>query len=282
MLEARQDKLDLSAALRALRKAAGLSGQRLADKAHISQSKISRIETGAIIPTVSDVEHILRALEVAPEQASPLLRLARAANVDFMSRRTINKIGVEHRQREIASLIEKSNSVKHALPAMLPGILQTLDYASSNVNNPLSKVSQAERPRLVAAKVSRARLLYEGSRTLAYLLTESAVRTRVGASSVMADQVDHLVAVSSLPGVGIALLNFDIILSTPLISTFAIYDQRLVIIETTAGPVSLRDPADVHEHIDLFDHVHRQALKGDDCRDFLRTVADEFRESGGS
>lgn len=250
----------------------------MADKTHISQSKISKIETGAALPTVADVEHILRALEVAPEQATTLLRLARAANIDFVSRRQIRMIGVKHKQVELGSLLERSSSVKHALPAMLPGALQTLDYATSNVHNPLSRVSESERSRLIAAKIGRGRFLHDGTRSMIFLLTETAVRTKIAPPPTMAGQLDHLITVSTLPGIDISLLALDVEVQKPLISTFAIYDDRLVIIETTAGAVTLRDPADVREHIELFDYAHERALKGDDCRDFLRTVATEFRE----
>jgi transcriptional regulator with XRE-family HTH domain len=278
MLEAGQDKLDLAATLRALRKAAGLSGQRLAARAHVSQSKISRIETGAVIATVADVEQILRALEVPPEQTTVLLRLARKANIDFVSRRQVRKIGVTQKQRELQALIERSTTLRHALPTMLPGILQTRDYATSNIHNPLSKVGLPERPKLIEAKLGRSRLLYEGTRSSTFLLTETAVRTRIASPQAMASQLDHLVAVSVLAGVEIALLAFETPLPSPLMSTFAIYDDRLVVIESTAGAISMRDPADVSEHIELFDYAHERGLKGDDCRDFLRTVAAEFRE----
>jgi transcriptional regulator with XRE-family HTH domain len=51
----------------------------------MSQTKISRIETGRTLPTVLDVERILKALAVPDEVADELLRLARRANVDYAS-----------------------------------------------------------------------------------------------------------------------------------------------------------------------------------------------------
>jgi transcriptional regulator with XRE-family HTH domain len=57
----------LAESLRALRKAAKLSGERLAARCAMSQTKISRIETGRIIPTPEDVERILAALSAPAE-----------------------------------------------------------------------------------------------------------------------------------------------------------------------------------------------------------------------
>lgn len=58
-----QDRSDLAKALRSLRKAAGLSGDRLAAKTHMSQSKISQIESGKVVPSLLDVERVLHALQ---------------------------------------------------------------------------------------------------------------------------------------------------------------------------------------------------------------------------
>src|SRR5689334_17550712 len=69
-----QDKRkSLAEALRELRKAAGLSGERLAVRCAMSQAKISRIETGKILPSVVDVERILRALGIGRGEAEPVL-----------------------------------------------------------------------------------------------------------------------------------------------------------------------------------------------------------------
>ncbi|WP_323178618.1 helix-turn-helix transcriptional regulator [Streptomyces sp. NBC_01381] len=51
-----RERKDLAEALRGLRRASGLSGERLALRCNMSQTKISRIETGRALPTVIDVE----------------------------------------------------------------------------------------------------------------------------------------------------------------------------------------------------------------------------------
>ncbi|MGH3516836.1 MAG: helix-turn-helix domain-containing protein [Haloechinothrix sp.] len=68
--DTRQSRSDLAGTLRKLRKAAGLSGERLAVRCAMSQSKISRIESGRAFPTVLDVDRILTALEVPGEIAT--------------------------------------------------------------------------------------------------------------------------------------------------------------------------------------------------------------------
>ncbi|MGC9537143.1 helix-turn-helix domain-containing protein [Streptomyces sp. UG1] len=72
-----RDRKDLAETLRSLRHASGLSGERLALRCNMSQTKISRIETGRTLPSVIDVERILKALAVPDEVADELLSLAR-------------------------------------------------------------------------------------------------------------------------------------------------------------------------------------------------------------
>ncbi|MGQ0777087.1 MAG: helix-turn-helix domain-containing protein [Pseudonocardiales bacterium] len=71
------DRLELSSALRDLRRAAGLSGHALAARVYMSQTKISRIETGRIIPSITDVELIVYALDADAERSRELVSLAR-------------------------------------------------------------------------------------------------------------------------------------------------------------------------------------------------------------
>ncbi len=71
-----QDRQDLASALHDLRKASGLSGERLARRCGMSQSKVSRIETGRLLPSVVDVEQMLTALGVDRATQNELLALA--------------------------------------------------------------------------------------------------------------------------------------------------------------------------------------------------------------
>lgn len=88
-----QDRMDLAGALRRLRRASGLSGERLAARTLMSQAKISRIETGKTVPTIMDVERILSALDVPLERAQELLALAKLANIEFQNdRQTLMRV----------------------------------------------------------------------------------------------------------------------------------------------------------------------------------------------
>src|SRR5438045_3413309 len=78
-----QQRADLAETLRELRKRSGLSGERLGRICGISQSKISKIENGRLLPSLTDVERILAALDVTPDVGRAVSAIARLAHTDF-------------------------------------------------------------------------------------------------------------------------------------------------------------------------------------------------------
>ncbi len=70
----------------------------------MSQTKISRIETGRALPSVMDVERVLAALNVPSEVADELMKMARRANVDYASWRAYARVGLYHKQAELRAL----------------------------------------------------------------------------------------------------------------------------------------------------------------------------------
>jgi len=119
-----EDRQNLADALRDLRKASGLSGDRLARRCGMSQSKVSRIETGRLLPSVVDVDRMLHALGVDPATCAELLALARVANAEYQDVRASVRRGLHHRQRELSALEADASEMYHFLPALITGLLQ--------------------------------------------------------------------------------------------------------------------------------------------------------------
>lgn len=120
-----QRKDELAVALRNSRRTAGLTGERLAARCGISQSKISKIETGKVLPSAADVERILSALGVDGERQAALVAMARMANTEFQSVRASLQRGLHQKQRELAALEADTHHIRFFLPLMITGLLQT-------------------------------------------------------------------------------------------------------------------------------------------------------------
>lgn len=265
-------KDDLAVALRELRKHAGLTGERLAARCAMSQSKISKIETGRVIPSVVDVERILHALQAQPEVLSAVTALARLANTEFQDVRALLRKGLEKKQYELKSLETTTTDFRFFLPAMITALLSTPEYIRAGLAHVPGDTTKA-----VAKKLERQAVLYDTSKRFCFVLTESAVRWPLCPSAVMAMQLDRLTSLSYLPNIQIGII--PVLASPPRgpLNTFTVYDERLVTAETFTGAVVMRDPHDVAFHLSLFARFADTALFADAARGRLSEWAALFR-----
>ncbi|WP_020669212.1 helix-turn-helix domain-containing protein [Amycolatopsis nigrescens] len=274
----RQDdkRKNLAEVLRELRLAAGLSGQRLAVRCAMSQGKISRIETGKILPSVMDVERILKALRIEGAVVDELLHLARRANVDYTSVRVLARIGLWQQQEDLRALDESSLCIRHFLPAIPTGLLQIEDYARCVLTPTVTGRPARDVERVLRARMARQEILGDAERQFTFILTEQAVRWCRASAEVMARQVQHLADVSRKKNVEIAIVCQSTPVPASPLSSFVVYDERLVRVEMFSGSVALRDPRDVAYHLNIFQFFLDHALTGELATEFLRSVAREF------
>lgn len=271
-----RDRQSLAGALHDLRKASGLSGDRLARRCAMSQSKVSRIETGRLLPSVVDVEQILTALEVDEGTRGELLVLARVANTEYQDVRASVRRGLHHRQRELAALEASATQVRHFLPTLITGLLQTPEYMRAALSTPIEPAA-GDVARTVALKLERQAVLHNKAKNFEFLLTESAMRWQLCEPSIMAVQLDRLVSLSRLPNICVGVMPLSVHVRDGAYHTFVTYDRRLVTIELFTGQLVLRDPKDIDHYRALFDFFSAHALWTDEARSVLKAQADTFR-----
>jgi transcriptional regulator with XRE-family HTH domain len=271
-----QLRRDLAGALRSLRLASGLSGERLAVRCNLSQTKISRIETGRLLPSVIDVECILSALNVPADTAEELVSLARRANVDYTAWRAYARVGLYQKQAELRALENSARLMRHFLPAIPTGLLHVREYAEQTLSKTVQSDPARDVRRAVQARMDRQDILDDPGRSFVFLLTEQAVRWRMVDSEVMAAQAAHMASVSEKPNVEIAIIPQSAQAPGIPLNVFVVYDDRLVTVELFSGEVVLRDPRDISHHIDLFSFFLSHALRGSAATKFLRALSDEF------
>ncbi|MEO3978652.1 helix-turn-helix transcriptional regulator [Streptomyces sp. CAU 1734] len=275
--EAQQrERRDLAEALRDLRHASGLSGERLALRCNMSQTKISRIETGRALPTVIDVERILKALAVPAEVANELLGLARSANVDYASWRAYARVGLHRKQAELKALESSSREMRHFLPAIPTGLLHVREYAVETLSPTVTGDPARNVSRAVRARMDRQAALDDPSRSFWFLMTEQAVKWRRAKPEVMAAQCAHMAEVNEKPNVEIGIIPQVRHVPAAPMNIFVVYDDRLVTVELFSGEVALRDPRDVMHHLNLFELLWSHALTGNLASIFLNEASEAF------
>ncbi|GAA4529893.1 helix-turn-helix domain-containing protein [Amycolatopsis samaneae] len=275
-------QLSLAEALRTLRRASGLSGERLSDRTGISQSKISKIETGKLVPSIMDVERIVHALGVDRGYADELLTLARLGTVEYESGRVKSKLGWGKVQDRLAAIERSATEIRFVLPTMITGLLQTAEYASVAVNAPVgSPKSETVQREIVARKLARQRILYDTGKRFDFLFTEAALRWRLLPAPGMAIQLDKVVSLAALSSVSVRVIPLSMTMADTPLEVFVAYDDRLVRIETSTSGLALRDPGDIAFYRAQFDYFSSKALGGEEAREFIRGIAEDFRGEAG-
>ncbi|MFF1794760.1 helix-turn-helix domain-containing protein [Kitasatospora sp. NPDC058263] len=267
-----RSKQDLAEMLRNLRLQAGLTGDRLAVRCGISQSKISKIETGKVIPSLVDVEQILRALGAPGDLTQEVSSLARIAHTEWQNKRSSWRRGIEKRQAELSRLEAAATELRFFLPSMITGLLATPEYMRASLAN-----VTGNRTEVINRKIERQGVLQDASKVFTFILTEQAARWALLPPAAMALQIDRLASLTCLPSVRIGVLPFGTPLTRGPMNTFTIYDDRLVTVETFTGRMVFRDPKDIGQHRELFALFEETAAFGENARMLLSEWAAVYR-----
>ncbi|XVV06448.1 Scr1 family TA system antitoxin-like transcriptional regulator [Actinosynnema sp. CA-248983] len=118
--DARARREELSAELLRARLASGLTGAAAGRRAGISQSKVSKVETGNLVPKVADVARLADVYRVAPATRQRLLDLAEEVVRDAAHRRAVVHRGVAGRQVAVARAEAAAETVRILALTNLP------------------------------------------------------------------------------------------------------------------------------------------------------------------
>ena len=267
---------ELGAALRRLRKDAGLSGEDMATALGISQSRVSRMELGQQIAAPGIVDGWARAAQAPSAEREKLLGIAEAAATETVSWRRAMDRGLARLQEDSAALEASAATILNFQIAGIPGLLQIPEYARR-----VFAAGHPGRPDIaatVAARMNRQAILYDDSKHIEFILAEAAVRWRVGPENLMRAQVDKIITVSSLENVTIGIIPQAAEADVWHDHGFNILEDRaddgdpVVHVETLADGLTLTDPADVSAYRDAFADLRRIAVTGADAQALLRQI----------
>lgn len=269
---ARADRL--SATLRHLRKQAGLSGIQAATQAGLSQTTISRYETGKRVPTEDHVKVLCRIYRADAATKRDLLGIAADLREGSIpTRAVLHRSGSPAMQARIGRIEQSSGTLRYFNPVHVIGLLQTYDYIRALLSG---RYTGTDLDAMIVARLARQQVL-DTHRRFQFLLTEGALRWHVGSTTVMAGQIDHISAVSELPNVRMGIIPWTRPVNRPTLHPFQIYDDRAVMHNTEVATALITDTKDVQFFIERLAIYDTFAAYGDDARAELRRIADEYR-----
>ncbi len=270
---------EFGARLRRLREDSGLNGKQLAAALSWPHSKVSKVELGRQRPTAEEVCAWVAATG-SEDQLDDLLLDLRSSRVESAPWRRQLRGGHAPRQRASVRLEASAQVIRAFEPAVIPGLLQTADYARQFMTKhaDLHQIDSVIEDG-VRARMQRQQILYEPDKILRFLVTEATLRYRPCTPSTLRGQLDRLLAVSGLDTVELAILPFTAELPMTTSHGFWIFDDRLVLVETLSSEISLRDEEDVELYVRHFERLWQAAATGAQGRALLTRVLGDLGDS---
>jgi transcriptional regulator with XRE-family HTH domain len=251
------------------REAAGLSREEAARRLEWSTSTVFRIETGRSHPQPRSVRDLLDLYGITGPERDGLIQLAREARQpgwwhsfkDVLANPYEVYIGLE----------TGAASIRNFEPLVVPGLLQTADYARAMFRGGARELDRDEIERRVEVRLSRQQVLARQDRPRLWVVIDEAVlRRAVGSPVIMRAQLDHLAEAAEQGKTTLQVVPFSAGAHAGTTGPFVILglpepaEPDLVYVETLAGDIYLEERADVDRYNLAFERLLAAALHPDD------------------
>jgi transcriptional regulator with XRE-family HTH domain len=253
---------ELGALLRKLRTEKGLTVEQAADQLMFSMSKLSRMETGHGAPSRRDIRDLCALYEVTDEaERKRMMNLAvEGRQAGWWQSYDLNQFA------DYVGLEADAVSVKNYQSILIPGLLQTPDYARA-VNEAV--IPQPDPERLEEQTEVRLRrqdrLTQDPPLRFGVILDEAALHRVIGGQAVMEAQLRHLTELSKLPNVTLQVIPFSAGGHPAMDSTFNVLEfadavPGVVYVEGLVGWVYMKRSRDVERYMGVFERLCHMAL----------------------
>jgi len=195
----------LAAELRRLR--GDLTGDFVAEHMGWSASKVSRIENAHTTPRPSELKKLLLLYGIDGQYAEELVALAQEANRKGWWKAYSDALPNMH--TAFIGLEAEAASCSHWAPEVVPGLLQSEDYAREVIRTTNSNAPPGEIERIVEARMVRQQILKRDPPfELTVVLDESVLLRRIGDSTIMSLELKRLLEATEMPNLRLHVLPF--------------------------------------------------------------------------
>ncbi|WP_378734882.1 helix-turn-helix domain-containing protein [Nocardia brasiliensis] len=277
--------------LRKYREEIGMTLAQAARSVEIGTTTLHRLEKGGADKVrVRIVQHLCEVYERSAEETAAMKHLAQQAAVkswhaeynDLLPDNFDNYVGLEAAARQLISYQE-----------LVPGLLQTEEYARTMIRNYFVDEADTDIDRRVELRMTRQTIVKRKTEavTLDVVLHESALRRAVGSPRIMATQLRHLADASTWPNVSVRVLPFSAgiplgLLPGPfVILAFGVdakgrpVEPDVVYVESVVtANIYLEKPHDVDRYRSVSAALHGASLSAADSRALLRKIAKEYQK----
>jgi len=257
--------------MKRLRAKLSMTQEQLAEASGYAPSTVAAIESQHLLPSDDFAKHIDKALD-ADGHFERLQQLVEATSVLPWF-------------RDLVETERKAVSIQDYQSYLVPGLLQTEDYARHAVSATRPRLSDEDIQRAVTLRVTRQEILnQENPPRLWAIIDESVLRREVGGREVMRTQCDHLLAKGQLPHITVQVMpdskgaacayGKDFMILT-FNSTGKKPRPPMAYLEDMRTARYVREQDEIGVYSTTFDYLRSNAIDDQQSADLIRGYRDE-------
>lgn len=261
----------LGAELRDARKKAGLVLRDLAGRLDVSHSVVVRWEKGERVPSTESVSAVLAVLGVSSGERDRIIMIAREAAEEPVNSVSVGIAGMAEQLSLLMDYEKMATRITDASPLLIPGLLQTSDYARAIIGNGSDtegKVAVRLGRRDVISRV-RAPADYEA------FISERALH-EPGDGELIVDQLELVRTLSERDNVNVRILptsaGFTVAHAGPFVLLEFEKADPIVHLEHHRSSAFLRDQNDVQAYVAAREDLEKLAMSPEDSRGLITDV----------
>ncbi|MFI5822863.1 helix-turn-helix domain-containing protein [Streptomyces rishiriensis] len=269
----------LGTALREAREKAGINPEQAARTIHGDKSKISRIETGRHRVSRLELETLMDLFTVTDSKTRAWL-VALSAEGQRRSWWRTHGDRLEQDFKELLTLEEDAQRIVAFQPQVLPGLIQTKDYAASVISSNDPALADEEVEFFTNVRLRRQEIFKRDTLTdYLCIVTEGVLRQRVGGAGVMKGQLHHLLEIGANSNIRIRVVPFSEPGYTGSSSgAFTLYsypdqlDLDVVQVEYLDGALYLEEEKTVRKYRESLDLLRSSMLSTSESNDLISEI----------
>lgn len=266
-----RDSLQIGETIRKFRRQRNLTGSELGRRAGLSQSKISKIETG-YYPNlqISEIQKIMNILNLPKTIRQQILAALELADTDNKFRLH----AVPHWQGNAYEREGKAKTIR-IFSSIIPALLQTMAYRKAILTN--LSLGQEDLARYMNETVKRQDLLWDANRQYHFVFYESALFTSVTGRDGQLVQLDRIERFIGMPHIKIGIIPHEAGVVPIDHGPFVLYDDLLSVSIFSNFEAESRDPEGIVLDLRLFHELECLAAYDDEAIRLIRQAADYFK-----
>ncbi|MQA08463.1 MAG: helix-turn-helix domain-containing protein [Pseudonocardiaceae bacterium] len=268
--------------LRQAMHSAGLTGKQTAHKLDWDEGRVSRVLTGKRTCTEVDLSAFLGVCGVTGAERERLLKLCREANRPGLLQQFGSRL--PQQLRTLVDFEDNAECYSDFQPNMVPGLLQTGDYARALISG-IGDVPEDEIDDRVAARLARQSLLSrQPAVRFVFFLHEFVLRLPVGTTEIMSEQLHHLLRLSVRTNISLRVVPISLGAHAGIAGPFMLLElidfKPVVYLESQTASLFLEEPEEIAAYRSILGSLADTALDARQSRELIANLAVELYPDG--